>query len=119
MTNEAGGGQSAEDREVIRLAKARLIRICRLDGATAERSLARAAQEQRVALVSVAMRVLSASPEDLAAGRILQAGEGRRPAGPQQRRPPHKGPPGKQRAQGQHKRPFGKPPQGRGRRAGH
>jgi hypothetical protein len=70
MANEPAGDNS-EDREAIRLARARLIRVCRLAGAAADEALTRAANQQRVALVAVAMRVLSASPEDLAAGRVL------------------------------------------------
>jgi hypothetical protein len=74
MVNEASGDNSAEDREAIRLAKARLVRVCRLTGLAAEQALTRAAAEQRAALVAVAMRVLAASPQDLAAGRVLEVG---------------------------------------------
>jgi len=74
MMNEATGGNSAEDQEAIRLAKARLVRICRMNGQAAEQALERAAAEQRTVLVAVAMRILAASPQDLAAGRVLQTG---------------------------------------------
>jgi hypothetical protein len=85
MATGHAGENSAEDAEVIRLAKARLIRVCRLAGAAAEQALKQAATEQRAALVSVAMRVLSATPRDLAAGRVVRVGrpaEPRRPTGP-------------------------------------
>ena len=75
MVNEAASENSAEDREAIRLAKARLVSVCRLTGLAAEQTLARAATEQRTALVAVAMRVLAASPEDLAAGRVVEGGD--------------------------------------------
>jgi hypothetical protein len=110
MTTEAAGGNSAEDREVIRLAKARLVRVCRLDASTAEQALSRAAAEQRAALVAVAMRVLAASPQDLAAGRVLWTGrhgevmragqhrEPRRPNRPMRQKQPRR-PPRGQRGQ--------------------
>jgi hypothetical protein len=60
MMKEPPGENSAEDREAIRLAKARLDRVCRLTGLAAEQTLARAATEQRAAMVAVAMRVLAA-----------------------------------------------------------
>jgi hypothetical protein len=107
-------GYSADDREVIRLAKARLVRVCRFDGATAERALQRAAADQRSALVSVAMRVLSASPEDLAAGLVLageRAVETRRPARSGGKKPPYRPPHGQQR------QPTNRPPR-RGPRKG-
>jgi len=69
---QAAGENSAEDREAIHLAKARLVRVCRLDGLAAEQALTRAATEQRAALVAVAMRVLAASPQDLVAGRVVE-----------------------------------------------
>lgn len=90
MATEAAGDNSAEDREAIRLARARLIRVCRMNGAAADEALARAASQQRSALVAVAMRVLAASPEDLAAGRVLpvvQAREPWRPTGPKRHQP--------------------------------
>jgi hypothetical protein len=101
MATEAAG-ESSEDREAIRLAKARLIRVCRLTGAAAEEALARAATQQRAALVAVAMRVLAASPEDLAAGRVLplpitRAREPWRPMRPKRPRPENKPPYGKRR----------------------
>src|SRR5262249_39530780 len=84
---------SADDREVIRLAKSRLMRVCRWDGALAERSLMQAAKEQRAALVSVAMRVLAASSQDLAAGRVLRAdrppGQSHQASRPKRQKPPH------------------------------
>ena len=46
MVNEAASENSAEDREAIRLAKARLVSVCRLTGLAAEQTLARAATEQ-------------------------------------------------------------------------
>jgi len=98
MANEAAGDNS-EDREAIRLARARLIRVCRLAGAAADEVLTRAANQQRVALVAVAMRVLSASPEDLAAGRVLplpprarEPWRPMRPKGQRQQRPANKPP---------------------------
>jgi hypothetical protein len=51
----AAGENFADDREAIRLAKARLVRVCRLSGLAAEQALTRAAAEQRVALVAVAI----------------------------------------------------------------
>jgi hypothetical protein len=74
MANEATGEKSAEDREAIRLAKARLARVCRLTGLAAEQTLTLAAADQRAALVAVAMLVLAASPQDLAAGRVVEVG---------------------------------------------
>jgi len=95
MANEATGENSAEDREAIRLAKARLVRVCRLTGLAAEQALARAATEQRAALVAVAMRVLAASPEDLAAGRVVEVGRAMQPRhgmGAMHRKPKYQGP---------------------------
>jgi|SRR6516164_2588395 hypothetical protein len=83
---DAAGENSAEDREVIRLAKARLARICRLAGPKADQALAQAVAEQKTALVAVAMRVLAASPEDLAAGRVLRVGRVNEPPRPGPRR---------------------------------
>jgi len=100
MTNEASGKNSAEDREAIRLAKARLARVCRLTGLAAEQTLTRAAAEQRAALVAVAMRVLAASPEDLAAGRVVEVGRVMQPRhgmGAMDRRRRYRGPWGKLR----------------------
>jgi hypothetical protein len=74
MTTGPAGNYSAEDAEVIRLAKTRLVKVCRLNAAGAEQALARGAAEQKVALVSVAMRVLAAIPADLAAGRVVPLG---------------------------------------------
>jgi hypothetical protein len=102
MANEAAG-DSADDREAIRLAKARLVRVCRLPGAAAEEAMTRAATQQRAALVAVAMRILAASPEDLAAGRVLplpatRAREPWRPGGgPKRPNPANKPPYGKRR----------------------
>jgi len=79
MVNEATGENSADDREAIRLAKARLVRVCRLTGLVAEQTLTRAAAEKRAALVAVAMRVLAASPQDLAAGRVVEVGRAMQP----------------------------------------
>jgi len=79
MVNEAPGENSAEDQEAIRLAKARLVRVCRLTGLAAEQALTRAVVEQRVALVAVAMRVLAASPQDLADGRVVEVGRAMQP----------------------------------------
>jgi len=79
MVNEATGEKSADDQEAIRLAKARLVRVCRLTGLAAEQALTRAATEQRAALVAVAMRVLAASPQDLAAGRVVEVGRAMQP----------------------------------------
>lgn len=106
------GDNAAEDAEVIRLAKARLIRICRLNGAAAEQALARGAAEQKAALVSVAMRVLAAIPADLAAGKVVPVGrppdrDRRQPTGPKQHHQ-HNQP-------NQHKKPFRR---GGGRRHG-
>jgi len=95
MANEATGENSAEDREAIRLAKARLARVCRLTGLAAEQTLARAATEQRAALVAVAMRVLAASPQDLAAGRVVEVGRAMQPRhgmGATPRKPKYQGP---------------------------
>jgi len=39
MVNEAIGANSAEDQEAIRLAKARLVRVCRLTGLAESRRL--------------------------------------------------------------------------------
>jgi hypothetical protein len=74
MINEATWRNSAEDQEAIRLAKARLVRVCRMDAPTAERALACAAAEQRAPVVAVAMRILAASAQDLAAGDVLETG---------------------------------------------
>ena len=85
MVMEPEHENAAEDQEVIRLARARLIRVCRLAGPAAEQALAQAAAEQRAALVAVALRVLAATPEDLAAGRVVRVGrstDARRPMGP-------------------------------------
>jgi hypothetical protein len=74
MMSDTPVENSAEDREAIRLAKARLARVCRLTGLAAEQTLTRAAADQRAALVAVAMRVLAASPQDLVAGRVVEVG---------------------------------------------
>lgn len=108
-------GYSAEDREAIRLAKARLVRICRCDGAAAERALQQGAAEQHSALVSVAMRVLSASPEDLAAGRVVPASRAdpsRRPPRAKGQKSSYRPPHGPQRPAA-HKRPRRGPRKGR------
>jgi hypothetical protein len=110
MTTGAPGDNRAEDLEAIRLAKARLVRICRMNGQAAEQALARAATDQRSALVAVAMRVLAASPEDLAAGRVLEVG---RPM-PQQRH--RDGQRYQKRPQRPQQRWQGKPRNKRGRR---
>jgi len=92
MTEARQGGKSPEDLEAIRLAKTRLMRVCRLDGPAAEQALARAAQEQQAALVAVAMRVLAASLQDLAAGRVVaagQPGQTQRPPANKPRKPMH------------------------------
>lgn len=79
---------SPDDREAIRLATRRLTRAFRLEESAALQALQRAATEKKIALVAVALRVLSASPEDLAAGRVL-AGLSAPPPG----RPRFRGPP--------------------------
>ncbi|MBY0527855.1 MAG: hypothetical protein K2R98_30945 [Gemmataceae bacterium] len=108
-TDRNAGGESPDDREVIRLAKARLTRVCRLDAASAEQALRRAAVGQKAALVSIAMRVLSASPEDLAAGKVLADVRA-----PEPRRREQRGPrPADPRAR---RGPMPKRPSGRGRR---
>ena len=102
MVNEAAGDNSAEDREVIRLAKARLGRLCRMPGPKAEQALNQAAVEQKAALVAVALRVLAASPEDLIAGRVVRVGpppgprgHGQHGQGPKRFKPAHKSQQGK------------------------
>lgn len=77
MVGEPSSEHAAEDAEVIRLAKARLVRVCRLGGPAAEQALARAAREQHTALMAVALRVLAAIPADLAAGRVVPVGQAR------------------------------------------
>jgi hypothetical protein len=114
MANEPDG-YSAEDRETIHLAKAKLVRVCRCNRDSAERVLQRAAADQRVALISVAMRVLSASPEDLAAGRVVpneRAGEFRQAARPRGKKPPYR-PPQANSNRPNHKRPRRGPRKGR------
>jgi hypothetical protein len=93
---------AAENAEVIRLAKARLGRICRLAGPVAEQVMARAAHEQQTALIAVALRVLAAIPADLAAGRVVplgrtvhhQQGKGPQSKGPYSKRPQQRRPQG-------------------------
>ena len=62
MVFEPSSKHATEDAEVIHLAKARLARVCRLSGLAPEQAMARAASEQRTALVAVALRVLAALP---------------------------------------------------------
>jgi hypothetical protein len=103
---EGDAGRSADDLEAIRLAKARLMRIFRFDDGSAHRAMLQAAKEQRAALVAVALRVLAASPEDLAAGRVVPVPPGALRPPPRQQRGP-RGP-----------RQYGGPPRGGGRPQG-
>jgi hypothetical protein len=71
MTNERGGKTPPVDVEVLGLAKRRLMRVFRLDEPAAQQALQKAATVQKTPVVAVALRVLAASAEDLAGGRIL------------------------------------------------
>lgn len=90
MASNPANEDAAENAEVIRLAKARLARVCRLAGPVAEQVMASAAREQQTALIAVALRVLAAIPADLAAGRVVpigRTGQPRQARGPQRQQP--------------------------------
>lgn len=96
MAMVRGSEQSTEDAEVIGLAKRRLMRVFRLDEPTAHRALQKAAMDQREPLIALALRVLAASPEDLAAGRVIADLRAAVPQRPGRRSPPSQRPLSKQ-----------------------